>query len=168
MPATPLYSSTIPFCTLVMTWAGMWLWLESLFVPSQSVFVSMVSSKRRREPPPLHLVKLAAMSSHNFRGQKGHTAEFRAGQRHGNRHSIPEGTASISSHVHAHAFYLGNRGLVPLTGGGFMHHPLGKQFFQPHVVIQDHLQERALDGGGNRRDYTGAPPRQPQTLKQSQ
>lgn len=34
-----------------------------------------------------------------------------------------------------------------------MHHPLGKEFFQAHVIIQDHLQERALGGGGEMMGY---------------
>lgn len=33
-----------------------------------------------------------------------------------------------------------------------MHHPLGKEPFQAHVIIQDHLQERSL-GGGERMSY---------------
>lgn len=51
--------------------------------------------------------------------------------------------------------YLRDRGAVPLTGGGLMHHPLGKELFQAHVIIQDHLQESALGGGGETMGYPG-------------
>lgn len=51
--------------------------------------------------------------------------------------------------------YLRDRGAVPLTGGGLMHHPLGKELFQAHVIIQNHLQERALGAGGETGGYPG-------------
>lgn len=35
-----------------------------------------------------------------------------------------------------------------------MHHPLGKEPFQAHVIVQDHLQERALGERGERMGYT--------------
>lgn len=72
-------------------------------------------------------------------GPGGHTASQRAQQ--------------ASPHAHTHPLYLCDRGAVPLTGGGLMHHPLGKEPFQAHVIIQDHLQERSLGGGGERMSY---------------
>ena len=64
------------------------------------------------------------------------------------RHTASQRARQASPHAHAHPVYLRDRRAVPLTGGGLMHHPLGKEFFQAHVIIQDHLQERALGGGG--------------------
>lgn len=83
---------------------------------------------------------VAARSDHSLQGLGRHTASQRAQQ--------------ASPHGHAHPVYLRDRGAVPLTGGGLMHHPLGKEFFQAHVIIQDHLQERALGGG---EEMTGYP-----------
>lgn len=34
-----------------------------------------------------------------------------------------------------------------------MHHPLGKEFFQAHVIIQNHLQKGALGRGGETKGY---------------
>ena len=69
------------------------------------------------------------------------------------RHTASQRARQASPHAHAHPVYLRDRGAVPLTGGGLMHHPLGKEFFQAHVIIQDHLQERALGGGGETTGY---------------
>lgn len=63
------------------------------------------------------------------------------------RHTASQRARQTSPRTHAHSIYLRDRGAVPLTGGGLMHHPLGKELFQAHVIIQDHLQERALGGG---------------------
>lgn len=40
--------------------------------------------------------------------------------------------------------YLGDGGVA---GGGFLHHPLCKELFEPQVILQDHLQQRALGEG---------------------
>lgn len=64
--------------------------------------------------------------------------------REGVREEMSTPSAGAQHTVPGWPGYLRDGGVA---GGGFLHHPLCKELFEPQVILQDHLEQRALGEG---------------------